>query len=106
MNKEFLNRVLEQLVNETILDYKKERISPSFFPPTPYSSLSFSFSLPFPLSTPSFPTTHPLFFTVAPSPVSFSRHCKNVYALNEQEIKYVWEEYKNTIKDKMNKELV
>ena len=97
MNKEFLNKVLEQLVNETILDYKKERISPSFFPPNP-----FSLSIPFTGATvtilppsvclvpPSFPTTHPLFFTVAPSPVSFSRHCKNVYALNEQEIKYVW----------------
>jgi hypothetical protein len=80
------------------MDYKKERISPSFFPP--------SRSSPSPLLPPSFPTTHPLFFTVAPSPVSFSRHCKNIYALNKEEIDYTWEEYKNTIHKMFDKELV
>jgi len=97
MDKKFLNKVLEQLVNETIMDYKKERISPSFF----LRSLN-----DIPSTTPSFPITHPLFFTVAPSPVSFSRHCKNIYALNKEEIDYTWEEYKNTIHKMFDKELV
>ena len=26
------------------------------------------------------------------------RHCKDVYGLNHDEIKYVWREYKNIIK--------
>jgi len=90
MNKEFLNKILVQLVNETIMDYKKERISPPFSLPfyLPSWSPSFSFSRVFSLF-----------------PVSFSRHCKNLYALNEQEIKYVWEEYKNTIHKMFDKEL-
>ncbi len=32
----------------------------------------------------------------------FSCHCKNIYALNEKEIAYVWNEYGNIINDKIN----
>ncbi len=95
MNKEFLNKVLEQLVNETIMDYKKERISPPFSLPVFF---------PIPSSPPFFSSLVFLFRSLVP--VSFSRHCKNLYALNEQEIKYVWEEYKNTIHKMFDKELV
>ena len=67
MNNKFLNRVVGQIVKETIMDCR---------------ALSYSRN-----------TCWSAFF--------FSCHCKNVYALNEQEIKYVYEEYK----DKINKEL-
>ena len=41
---------------------------------------------------------HP--FTLSHPP--FSDHCRDVYGLKEQEIKYVWKEYRETIIDKIN----
>ena len=41
---------------------------------------------------------HP--FTLSHPP--FSDHCRDVYGLKGQEIKYVWKEYKQAIKDKVN----
>ena len=83
MDKKFLHRVLDQLVYETEINYKTIRISVPFlplsFPPFP---LPLSFSLPFP-------------------PPSFNKHCKEIYGLNDDEVDYVWEEYKNIIKDKI-----
>jgi hypothetical protein len=35
------------------------------------------------------------------SPSSFLKHCKEVYGLNEQEIEYVWKEYRDIINDKI-----
>ncbi len=92
MNKKFLNKVLEQLVNETIMDFTAGRI---------YAP---AFSLHLPLSS-SFPL--PLTANQTPSPPhSFSQHCKNLYALNEEEIDYVWNEYRNIINDKINEQEV
>jgi len=34
-----------------------------------------------------------------PSP--FSKYCKNVYGLTEDEVKYVWNQYKDIILDKI-----
>jgi hypothetical protein len=83
MNKEFLNRVVGHIVKETRMDYVQKLITPPFF------STSF---LPF------------LFFHFSYS--SFTLHCKEIYSLNEQEIRYVYEEYRNTIKDKINEQEV
>jgi hypothetical protein len=80
MNKKFLNKVVGHIVKETIIDYDQEIIFTPFF-------LSF------------FPLFSPLF-----SLVSFTLHCKEIYSLNEQEIKYVYDEYRNTIKDKIKNE--
>jgi hypothetical protein len=76
MDKKFLDKVLDQIVSETkIID---NRVYTPFYP----SSLSFS------------PVTSSFYF------FSFSNHCKDVYGLNEEEIDYVWEEYKHVIKYK------
>tara|TARA_R110000737_G_scaffold352256_1_gene397495 strand:+ start:384 stop:650 length:267 start_codon:yes stop_codon:yes gene_type:complete len=85
MNKKFLHKVLNQLVRETRIDYEKERVY------TPFPFLSSILSLPF-LTLP-----HP---TIIPS--SFFYHCRDVYGLNDEESEYVWGEYRNIIKDKIN----
>ena len=78
MDYKFLDKVLDQLVRETTIDMDEGRIYPPFL-----------FSL----------LPHRSFF---PSPpFSFTIHCRDVYGLNEQEIKYVWKEYKDIIKDKI-----
>jgi hypothetical protein len=88
MNNKFLDKVIEQIISETrIIDNKLY---------TPSSSTSTYLSLPFSLS---------FFFSF--SLPSFSSHCKEVYSLNEQEIDYVWNEYKKGITTLINdKELV
>jgi len=82
-NKKYLHKVIDQIVRETRIDYDEKKISsPSF--PSLFSSLFF---------------LSPSFFS-PPSP-SFSGHCRDVYGLNEQEIKYVWNEYREIIYNKI-----
>ena len=82
MDKKFLNKVVDQLVNETRIDYNERRI---YFP---------SFSSP--LS---------LFLSLILSPSrsfissSFTKHCKNVYGLTDDEVNYVWVKWRDMIKD-------
>ena len=80
MDKRFLDKVVDQIISETRIDYDMGEIQ------FPFSSFS-----PFP-SSPSY------FF----SSYLFSDHCEDVYGLNDDEIKYVWEEYVQIIKDKIN----
>ena len=78
-NKKYLDKVIEHLVRRTKVD-DEERIY------TPFSS-----------NHPNFPFKYSslvLFY-------SFTKHCKEVYGLNEDEINYVWNKYKNIIKDKI-----
>ena len=94
MDKRFLDKVLDQLVYETRIDYDRKVIK------TPL--LSSSYSSNFPLHSFS------RFFSIDLSPFvtrplpSFTKHCKGVYGLNGDEIEYVWEEYKRIIKDKIS----
>ena len=81
MDKKFLNKVVNQIVRETRINYDQKRVY------TPFSSPPFPFSF----------YNRPLFFLF-----SFSNHCEDVYGLNDDEIKYVWEEYKQIIKDKID----
>ena len=82
MDKRFLNKVVDQIVSETMVDYDEERLY------TPFS--------PFPL------TSLPPFYSLSAfssyrSP--FTKHCNEIYGLNIEEIEYVWNEYKHIIKD-------
>jgi len=81
MDYKFLNKVIDQIVYETRIDYDRKVIGTPLHP------------IPFHYPSPTFirPT----------SPLIFSRHCKGVYGLNEQEIEYVWKEYRETIIDKL-----
>ena len=83
MDYKFLDKVLDQLVSETKIDYRgRGKIFTPFFPnPSTHHTLSFHFS------------TYRSHFT---------KHCNEVYGLNIEEIEYVWEEYKEIIKDKLN----
>lgn len=81
MDKKFLNKVVDQIVSETKIDYdRKEIVTPLHPIPLTYNS-----------------TTH------NPLPLTsfFSRHCRDVYGLNEQEIEYVWGVYSDDIRYKI-----
>ena len=88
MDNKFLDKVLDQLVSETRIDYGMGEIQ---FPFSIYflSRSSYPFFL--------FPSIHSLFF----SPSFFSKHCKEIYGLNKEETEYVWDEYKEIIKNKI-----
>ena len=83
MNNKFLDKVIYQIISETrVIDNKVH---------TPFFPIFLSSYIP-----------NPPFFLL-----SFSSHCKKVYSLNEQEIEYVWKEYKKEVTTLINdKELV
>ena len=82
MNNKFLDKVIYQIISETrVIDNKVH--TPFFLP----------FSVFCLFLTPTY-----LFI-----PPSFSSHCKKVYSLNEQEIEYVWKEYKKGLTALINK---
>ena len=82
MDKKYLDKVLNQIVSETRIDYDEGRLY------TPFPPFSFSFS-----------SLHPFLFSF---PLPFSHHCEEVYGLNRKEIEYVWKKYKHIIKDKIS----
>ncbi len=91
--KKYLDRVVDLIVRDTRIDYEKEKVYPPFVlfhthlssPPSHYSFLSYSRILS---------SNHFLQF--------FSRYCKDTYGLGEEEIDYVWDQYKGIILDKIN----
>ena len=85
MDKNYLDKVLNQIVSETMVDYDEEML----YTPFPYHIGFFS----------SFSYLSPLF-----PPHYFTHHCKNIYGLNDDEVKYIWKKYKHIIKDKINNE--
>jgi hypothetical protein len=74
MDKKFLNKVIDQIVRETRMDYGMGEIQFPFS-----TSPSFSLSLSF----------------------LFTKHCEDVYGLNDDEIEYVWDNYREIVKDKI-----
>ncbi len=83
MNNKFLDKVIYQIISETrVIDNKLYTPFLSFLPSHPR------------LSSPSFLITHE---------VHISNHCKEVYSLNEQEIKYVWTKYLKEVTTLMDK---
>ena len=90
-DKKYLDKVLDYIISRTKIDYDNNLISTPFFLPPP-SSFSFFISFFSSLSIHS-----SLYF-----PSFFSDYCKRFYGLTEDEIEYVWEEYKKIILDKIN----
>ncbi len=90
MDYKFLHRVIDQLVYETKIDFDEKKI---YFPFS-YSS----FSLSFVLSFSSFLSPSNFFIT---SSSYFVDHCREIYGLTDDEVGYVFEEYKDIIKDKI-----
>ena len=81
-NKKYLDKVIGSLVRGTKIDYINKRFS-------------------FPFSSPSPSHLPRLDSPFLPHTVSFSEYCKRFYGLTEDEIKYVWNEYREIIKDKI-----
>ena len=74
MVEEFLDKVCDQIISETIID--TDYIYTPFYPPLFIYLFSY----------------HPSFHQ---SP--FQKHCKDVYSLNEEEIVYVWKKYRENV---------
>jgi hypothetical protein len=87
-NKKYIDKVIGSLVRSTKIDYEKELL---FFPFT---------------NTPFFPFSSFLLLTSSSRlhspPHTFTDYCKNIYGLTIEEKKYVWEQYRSIIKDKIN----
>ena len=79
MDKKFLDKVLEQIVRETIVDHEEEVV---FTPFGPHYYFIY-------------------FYRSPPNSEYFNIHCKGIYGLNKEEIDYVWKEYKDIIRDKI-----
>ncbi len=84
MDYKFLNKVVDHIVSETKVDYDKEEV---YFPFL-FSPSSFNYLPP---------------LVPRDSLFQFSNHCRDIYGLNEEEIEYIWEEYREIIKDKIEK---
>jgi len=82
MNKKYLHRVIDQLVSETRMDHEEERLYTPFYSYIPY-----------------LPSHH---FLLSSYRSPFTKHCNEVYGLNIEEIEYVWNEYREIVKDKIN----
>jgi len=78
MDKRFLDKVVDQIVSETRIDYNE--LSPTLYTPFPYPP-----------------------HLIPPSSLysSFTNHCRDVYGLNDDEVRYVWDEYIKIIRDKI-----
>lgn len=84
MDKKYLNKVVNRLVSETVMDYDTKVIK--FLP---FLSLS-----PFPFSLFSF-------LSSSHNYTNFYVHCANIYGLTDPEIGYVWGQYTQAIKKMM-----
>ena len=67
MDKKYLNKVVDRIVSETIIDYNKGRID------SPFTVFY-----------------HSDIIRQNESTYYFATHCRDVYGLNDDEIEYVW----------------
>jgi len=96
MNKKFLNKVIKQVVSETRIDYNGGKLYAFFY--------LFPIDLPQTLTTPRiyFPSLPALQFSPPSSFFSsFNGHCKEVYGLSDNEIEYIWIQYRNSLVNKL-----
>ena len=87
-NKKYLDKVLGYMVKGTKMDYENKEVNTPFYSPSLLPlplSFSFFFSQPFSITT-SF---------------SFSSYCKNTFGLTDDEIKYVWNQYRKILINKI-----
>jgi len=96
MDNKFLDKVVDQILSETRIDYEYMGGS--------YEYMGGRIFIPFHLHSLPLPPVSFSFFLKSFSNYfpHFSEHCKSVYGLNKEETKYVWNEYRDIIKDKIN----
>ena len=90
VNKKYLDKVIKHLVKITKIEHEKERICFPFMAGYPKYCIHL-------YSDPFFP-----FSSSNSALYSFTKYCNNIYGLTEEEIEYVWEQYKIIIRDKVN----
>lgn len=98
MDKRFLDKVINQIVSETILDYGDKVIK------TPFSrwyGFSFTDQVPKKYRRSSVVLPYLIYPFVSDSP--FTKHCRDVYSLNGQETEYVWKVYRDDITYKIER---
>jgi len=81
--KEYLDKVVSRLINETEIDYNKREV---YMPFSVDNTLALSID-------------HILLPHIVKYP-PFIRHCKNIYGLTNEECDYAWRQYKKNIKGK------
>ena len=82
MNKEFMDKVCDQIISETRVDDDELYV--------PFSTIPIYCRF---LPSPFLPFT----------PLYFVRHCREIYSLNGKEIEYVWNRYKEGLTTLMDK---
>ena len=85
MDNKYLDKVVEQMVSEIRMDHEENILYTPYrvYQITPLLKRINSFHSPY-------------------STTTFYGHCISVYGLNEEESEYVWNEYREIVKDKIN----
>ena len=76
-SKWYLDKVINRLVNKTRLDYDEKRIY------TPFNDIPFI-------------NIYAQYFIL-----DFYEHCEHIYGLDDDEMRYVYKQYREIIKDKI-----
>ena len=92
MDKEYLNKVIDQLVRETRIDYDYYMVLYPFNQPITFNKSFYLLSVSN-LFSPSLSSS----FLIS----RFINHCEEVYGLNKDEVKYVWDKYRYIINNKI-----
>ena len=95
---DYLDKIVDFLVDDTIIDYKRKKINFPFINPHLPPPLTIA-HLFFPNSSfwlPSISSPYPDFIRF------FSRYCIDTYGLTEDEIDYVWQKVSKILLDKIN----
>ena len=77
--KKYLDKVIEFMVEDTIVDNEKEMVIFPFYEQQAHIWLVMDFRRP---------------------PLPFIEYCKDMWGLTKNEIEYVWEPYRNIIQNK------
>jgi hypothetical protein len=98
--EDYLNKILDYLVEDTIIDFDENEIFfPIIHPTQKYIELRFS------VWHPQRPTTLRSIDNLpelSEFPPLFSKYCKDNYGLTDEEIDYLLEKYTEIIEDKMD----
>jgi hypothetical protein len=86
--KKYLDKVIELLVKNTVIDFDRGLVSFPFINTRSLYQTNIGFFH-------SDSTEYILFFNL------FSKYTKDTYGLTEEEIEYVWEQYKHELLDKI-----
>lgn len=94
--KKYINKVVDHLVNETKIEYDREKLYVPFFK-TRSGGISYDS-----LFLPKDPHTYYSYFALPLNlSFAFSRYCKNMYGVMDGEIEYIWHQYRNRLDDKI-----